>query len=357
MPDRRHRYARSGDRRRRTPATPSDRAVRRRPPRAPPASPASRSARLMWIGRSTGVMPYSDRTTTRRPLRAPRRQDRRRPRRSRPAIAEPRDELVRTEALQVVVEMRQIDERQRRIVLGHDQLGGFGNPARRGDRGGRPPELKQRKRTEPLGQPLAQFGRHGVAIGQLAPVGLVDRPRRRAEIVARRHVVPPEHVGAGEARDRAACRPPRSSRRRPAGWIAARASLPSGRGTASRCRRCRARAAAVPVMKRGLDAAGDGRRDGLQAAPWRLRGQAPKAAASADPRWRGVSPTTIIASTGFKSFPRIKTTYGCRLCRRLSSQFFRTLQTGLPTVQAKWHPVAVSNLRRQAHIARGYRSA
>ena len=106
---------------------------------------------------------------------------------------------VRTEALQVIVKMRKIGERQRRIVLGHDQLGGFRNPARRGDRGGRPPELEQGKRAETFGQPLAQFSGHGVAIGKLAAVGLVDRSRRRAPIVVGRHIVPPEHVGAGEA--------------------------------------------------------------------------------------------------------------------------------------------------------------
>ena len=92
--------------------------------------------------------------------------------------------FVRTETLQVVVQMRQIGQGKGRIVLGHDQLGGFGDPSRRCDRRGRPPELKQRKRTEPLGQAIPQAGRHGVAIRQLAPVGLVDRPRCRAEIMA-----------------------------------------------------------------------------------------------------------------------------------------------------------------------------
>ena len=54
------------------------------------------------------------------------------------------------------------------------------------------------KRTQTLRQPLAQLSRHCIAIRKFAAVGLVDRPRRGAHVVARRHIVPPEHVGAGE---------------------------------------------------------------------------------------------------------------------------------------------------------------
>ena len=38
--------------------------------------------------------------------------------------------LVRSEALQIVIEMRKIDERQRWIMVGHDHFGGFRNPTR-----------------------------------------------------------------------------------------------------------------------------------------------------------------------------------------------------------------------------------
>ena len=51
-------------------------------------------------------------------------------------------------------------------------------------------------------------GRLGVAVGELAPVGLVDRARRRADRKAAGHVVPPEQVGAGEGRIAALARLP-----------------------------------------------------------------------------------------------------------------------------------------------------
>src|SRR5215510_7269619 len=95
--------------------------------------------------------------------------------------------------------MGKISERQRWIVLGHDQFGSFGNPARGGDCGCWSPELKQRKRTQTLRQPFAQLSWHSIAVRKLAAVRLVDRPRRGTHVVAGRHVVPPEHVGAGEA--------------------------------------------------------------------------------------------------------------------------------------------------------------
>ena len=83
------------------------------PSRRTRSSPAWRSARLMCTGVETGVMPYSDSTTTRAPSRAASAI-------SSPATASisrrlPGDaRIVRAQALQVVVEMRQIDERQRR---------------------------------------------------------------------------------------------------------------------------------------------------------------------------------------------------------------------------------------------------
>ena len=51
----------------------------------------------------------------------------------------------------------------------------------------------------PLDQFIAQLERLGVAIRQLAAVGAVDRPRRHADVMARRHVVPPEQIGGGES--------------------------------------------------------------------------------------------------------------------------------------------------------------
>ena len=190
------------------------------------------------------------------------------------------------------------------------------------------------KGPETLRQPIAQLCRHRVAIRQLAAVRLVDRPRRRTEIMARRHIVPPEHVGAGKGGDRAACRPPRSSRRRqpvglpPEHHFHLVAEQPAIADDAVIARR------QSPVMKAGLNAAGDGRRNRLQRPPSRHRGQAPKAAASTAPDGVASSPTTIIASTGFNVVPP------CHIMSAVCAsggpqQGETTCQTGI----AKWHAV------------------
>ncbi len=77
---------------------------------------------------------------------------------------------------------------------------GIRDPARGGDRRRRTPELEQRKRAELVRELVAQLERLRVAVRQLAAVGLVDRPRRDADVVRGRHVVPPEQIGAGEGR-------------------------------------------------------------------------------------------------------------------------------------------------------------
>jgi hypothetical protein len=102
--------------------------------------------------------------------------------------------------LQVVVEVRQVDERQvrpRRV----DQVGGRArHPARRRQPGGRPPVGEQRERSEPRGQLVVQRRRAGVAVGVLAPVGPVDRPGGDQPVGVRTHRVPPADVGDGVAR-------------------------------------------------------------------------------------------------------------------------------------------------------------
>jgi hypothetical protein len=58
------------------------------------------------------------------------------------------------------------------------------------------------------------------------------------------------------------------------------------------------------------------------------------------PRWRGVSPTTMIAKTGFK-FPSLKTSnIFADFVSALILAVFPNPATGLPTVQTKWHLVA-----------------
>src|SRR5258708_9545430 len=106
--------------------------------------------------------------------------------------------FIRTVTLQIVVQVRQIGQSKGWIALGHQKLRRIGDPASRGDRRGRSPELKQWKGPKTFGQAIPQAVRHGVTVWQFAPVRLVDRARGGTEIMARRHVVPPEHVGAGE---------------------------------------------------------------------------------------------------------------------------------------------------------------
>ena len=106
----------------------------------------------------------------------------------------------RAKALQVVVEVGQVDERQRRIAFAVDDHRGVGDPTRRRDGGGRAPELKKWKRTEPFGEQIPQARRLGPAVGELSPVGGILRARRDGEITARIHREPPAEIRAGETR-------------------------------------------------------------------------------------------------------------------------------------------------------------
>ena len=62
--------------------------------------------------------------------------------------------FIRTEALQIIIQMGQIGQCEGRIILGHDKLSRVRNPPRRCDRRCRPPELKQWKGPKALGQAI-----------------------------------------------------------------------------------------------------------------------------------------------------------------------------------------------------------
>ncbi len=147
----------------------------------------------------TGVMPYSETTTMRAPSR------------SACSISSPHDAVdllqvplqprlfeVGTEALQVVVEVRQIAECQRRLARGAHVHGGPRDPLARGEVGCRSPELEQRELTQLGVELVMQLGRMRVVVRYLAAIRGVHRPRRRAPVGRGVHVVPPEHLGAGE---------------------------------------------------------------------------------------------------------------------------------------------------------------
>ena len=98
--------------------------------------------------------------------------------------------------------MRQVDQRQRRVELRVDLLGRVGDPLRRLDRRRRPPEPEQRELAQLGLQPVAQVTGLRVAVGDLAPVGRVHRPRRHRHVRRRVHREPPAEVRAGDVRRR-----------------------------------------------------------------------------------------------------------------------------------------------------------
>ena len=102
--------------------------------------------------------------------------------------------------LQAIVEMRQVAQRKRRPTALSHMPCRPGDPARGIEVGARPPELEQGKRAEKAVELVVQLGRLGIVVGDLAAVGGVHRPRRGADVRCPVHVVPPEHVGAGERR-------------------------------------------------------------------------------------------------------------------------------------------------------------
>ena len=189
----------------------------------------------MCTASRTGTMPYSDTTMTRSPLRfclldqlAGDGVD------VAQILGQAGIVRVGSPLLQAVVEMRQVAERQRRLPRAADVQRGARDPAARLDRGHRPPEAEQREGAERAVELVAQLGRLGIVVRNLAPVGRIHRPRRRADVDGGIHIVPPEHVGAGEGGVASACPPPRPSRPRSDGWIAAKATLRPARGSTSR---------------------------------------------------------------------------------------------------------------------------
>ena len=106
--------------------------------------------------------------------------------------------VVGPEALQVVVEVREIDERERRLPRVVDVLRAVGDPARRRDVGARAPVVEQGKDPELRIELVAQRHRLRVHVRDLAPVGGIHRARRDGVVRAAVHVVPPEQLRAGE---------------------------------------------------------------------------------------------------------------------------------------------------------------
>ena len=147
--------------------------------------------------------------------------------------------VARAEPLQVVVEVRQIDQRQRRtepvfddsLTLPQSTVSTRSTPGA--------PEIEQRKRAEPGLQFVAQRSREGVDVGQLASIGRIHRPRRDADVRRGIHVEPPEHVRAREGRIAGARDVPDFRREHQAVRLTPEAHLAVLAHVPSRCRRCR----------------------------------------------------------------------------------------------------------------------
>ncbi len=107
---------------------------------------------------------------------------------------------VRPKALQTVVEVRQVDERERRAVVRLDVLGGLCYPATAFDTAVGTPKVKQRKLTEFADERGAQVVRPSVDVGELATVGGVHGALDHRVVRRRVGRVAPVQVGDRKAR-------------------------------------------------------------------------------------------------------------------------------------------------------------
>jgi len=108
--------------------------------------------------------------------------------------------IIWTEPLEVVVEMGQVgEEERRRMPLVHlDRR--LRDPLARFDVRLRAPETKKWKRSQLSDKPCAQVDRLAVDIQNLPAVRRIDWPRRHRPVRRAVHVEPPEHVRDGHRR-------------------------------------------------------------------------------------------------------------------------------------------------------------
>src|SRR5438094_1670207 len=113
-----------------------------------------------------------------------------------------------TKPLQIVVQVRQVNQAEARMIFVLNPFAGFGDPAggcirrplRSGDAGRRSPKSGKGKFPEILFY-LRPHGKwRGINTEHLAAIGGIDRPGSNGVVGARIHVVPPEKFGAGESR-------------------------------------------------------------------------------------------------------------------------------------------------------------
>src|SRR5438445_217680 len=116
--------------------------------------------------------------------------------------------MLRSESLQVVIQVRQVNEAQGRSEPALDPPGRLGNPTRSRLRRAlrafqscrRPPKAGKRKFTQVAFDFRAYRVRAGINIEDLPAVSRIDRARRDGPISAGVHIEPPEKLGAGKLR-------------------------------------------------------------------------------------------------------------------------------------------------------------
>lgn len=151
----------------------------------------------MSTGRSTRVMPYSDRATTVRPRGG-----------RRPGGGDGPVEVggcregagvVGAVALEVVVEVREIAQGEVGMAGVEDVAGGVDDPLGGDEVGAGPPEVEEGEGAQLLGEFVVEGGWPGVAVGFLAAVGVVDGARGDGVVGVGAHGVPPADVRDGVA--------------------------------------------------------------------------------------------------------------------------------------------------------------
>ncbi len=145
--------------------------------------------------------------------------------------------------LQAIVQVRQVAQGHRRPAALSHMFGRAGDPARGIEVGAGTPELEQGKRPEEAVELVVQLGRLGIVVRDLAPVGGIHRSRRGADVRCPVHVVPPEHVGAGERRITSPARLPQLLAADQAVGLLPQRHLRDDRESTSHWPRCHARAA------------------------------------------------------------------------------------------------------------------
>ena len=99
-----------------------------------------------------------------------------------------------TEALEVVIEVREVDQAEVRLLVLLDPAGAVGDPLRRRQAGARTPERMERKVAEVALEQFLEALRIARDVEDLTAVGLIDRTRRDGDVRRGAHVIPPEEV-------------------------------------------------------------------------------------------------------------------------------------------------------------------